>query len=112
MIRSRKDRGFSLIEMVITITVISIMAAVAYPIITGMGDAAKLSEAETKARSVELRMQAYAERVPDANANWQAVNNHQRLNLIGLGGADIYVEGYTITLPANITGSVTVTPTQ
>ena len=64
-----KKKGFTLIELMVVILIVSILAAVAIPIMRGRIDAAKWSEGRAMAGTVATSLRAYAaEKGDDQNA--------------------------------------------
>jgi type IV pilus assembly protein PilA len=55
-----KKRGFTLIELMVVILIVSILAAVAVPIMRGRIDAAKWSEGKAMAGTLSTSLRAYA----------------------------------------------------
>lgn len=55
-----KERGFTLIELIIVITVIAILAAIAIPICNNYTTRSKVSNAEHEARSFVKKLQLYS----------------------------------------------------
>ena len=51
LIRERKERGFTLIELVIVLAVLGVLAAIGIPQLTGLQDQAELQGAATNAAS-------------------------------------------------------------
>ena len=65
--RSRK--GFTLVELMVVILIVSILAAVAIPILRGRIDAAKWSEGKASIGSIATAIRAYhAEKGPNGTA--------------------------------------------
>lgn len=55
-----RKKGFTLIELIVVILIVSILAAVAIPIMRGRIDAAKWSEGRAMAGTVATSLRAYA----------------------------------------------------
>ena len=65
-----KKRGFTLVELMVVILIVSILAAVAVPIMRGRIDAAKWSEGKAMAGTLETSLRAYyAEKGATGDAN-------------------------------------------
>lgn len=65
-----KKRGFTLVELMVVILIVSILAAVAVPIMRGRIDAAKWSEGKAMAGTLATSLRAYyAEKGSDGVAN-------------------------------------------
>ena len=62
----RNERGFTLIELIITILIVSILAAIGLPILNSRVNAAKWTEAKAKAGAIRSAVSAFvAERETD-----------------------------------------------
>lgn len=63
----KKTRGFTLIELMVVILIVSILAAVAIPILRGRIDAAKWSEGKAMAGTIATALRAYAAEKGETN---------------------------------------------
>ena len=78
-----KKRGFTLVELMVVILIVSILAAVAVPIMRGRIDAAKWSEGKAMAGTLATSLRAYyAEKGSDGVAN-------PSLTLLGFSASDL-----------------------
>jgi len=96
-------KGFTLIELMITVAIISILASVAYPSYTQYVLRAKRGDAKAALLSVQLAEEKY-------RANNPSYGTLAQLGLDPMTSSDGY---YTITIPAAPTGavySITATP--
>ncbi|HDL20338.1 MAG TPA: prepilin-type N-terminal cleavage/methylation domain-containing protein [Nitrospirae bacterium] len=59
MIRFNKDRGFTLIEVLLVVVILGILAAIAIPAYTGYMRNAKRTEAKTNIQSLRLLLEQY-----------------------------------------------------
>jgi len=113
--------GFTLIELMVVILIVSILAAVAVPIMRGRIDAAKWSEANMSAGAIRSSVRTYiAEKGPDY-ANYTeiegsldaagAVYSKLRFGSSDLNGSYFNQEDYVVSdvNPDNVTCVVTVT---
>lgn len=83
---SRRKRGFTLVELMVVILIVSILAAVAVPIMRGRIDAAKWSEGKAMAGTLATSLRAYsAER--GATGTYSA--NIPSLTTLGFAESDL-----------------------
>ncbi len=87
----RKMKGFTLVELMVVILIVSILAAVAIPILRGRIDAAKWSEGKAMMGTIATAIRAYhAEKGPTGD---------EPASIIGSGDTDL---GFT---EADLTGT-------
>ena len=90
---SRSDRGFSLIELLLTVTVLGTVIAMAVPVMTDMTAAIKLNEA---ARLVERELQGARLKSVSVNRslrvrlNCPGAGYIRRVEVIGTGAIGMY----------------------
>lgn len=58
----RRDRGFTLIELIVVVIVLSVLAAIAYPIYTGYLEKSRTSEAVARLGAIMKAAKAYYQR--------------------------------------------------
>lgn len=63
---TRKNKGFTLIELMVVILIVSILAGVAIPLMQGRIDSAKWSEANAAAGTIRTAIRAYFAENPTA----------------------------------------------
>ena len=67
----RSGRGFTLIELMVTVLIVAILAGVAIPIIRGRLNAARWSEGKAMMGSIATVLRCYAvERGASPDGNW------------------------------------------
>jgi len=116
-IKIEKQKGFTLIELMIVIFIVGIMAAVAIPIMRGRIDSAKWSEGLAGASTIRSAARAFcAERGTDWTGIWANVTLADiGLNVTnGVGGDDLdgrYFtnESYVFVFTAYNTYTITIT---
>jgi len=59
MISAREERGFTLIELMVVITILAILAAIVAPRIIGRTDEAKVTEATVQIKNFETALKLY-----------------------------------------------------
>lgn len=99
-LRSRRARGFTLIELMIAVAIVGILAAVAYPSYTDYVRKSRRADA----RSALLDIAARQER------RFSQLNNYSS-NLADFGYSSTSVNGYTLALSGASTSVFTVTAT-
>ena len=89
----RPKKGFTLIELMVTILIVAILAAVAIPIMRGRRDAAKWSEGKAMMGSIATVLRCYAvERGASPGGNWPPT-----LAGLGLVASDLAGTYFTLT---------------
>ena len=121
LIRERKERGFTLIELVIVLAVLGVLAAIGIPQLTGLQDQAELQGAATNAASEIGNLFAQDLAVDeldgsgDSGVNWGAdsVCNEAGLSdsgIIAALGSDFTIsdgsDGVEITVPTIEDGEI------
>ncbi len=91
-----RKTGFSLIELMIVIVIVSILAVVAVPILRGWADTAKWSEAKAAMGSIATSLRCYAAR------NGESGTYPPSLTTLGfveddLKGGHFVIDDYSIT---------------
>ena len=110
-----KRKGFTLIELMVVILIVSILAGVAIPLMQGRIDAAKWSEANAAAGTVRTAIRAYfAERPTLASALSGTLAVAATQNALGFGANDLTgtyfaPANYTITSVDGTTGIAVIT---
>lgn len=64
--RRKRQKGFTLIEMIVVIAILGILAAIVVPRLAGFSDRAKASACETEARTVLTALAAMYAEDPDS----------------------------------------------
>ncbi len=102
----RKDRGFTIVELLIVIIVIAILAAIVIVAYQGITAKANASKAQTNAVSVQKKVEAYA--ADSGNGNGQYPTGAAGYN--GGSGVAAPVTGVTVqsTDPTSTNGTTTV----
>ncbi len=112
----KKDRGFTIVELLIVIVIIAILAAIVIVAYNGITNRAKTSKALSAAQAVQQKAGAYNAEVgyyPDAGADLTGAASSLSYNLTGVtfAGADIVAAPadentvYITTCPASSTAS-------
>ena len=87
------QQGFTLIELVVTILIVAILAAVAIPIIRGRIDAAKWSEGKAMMGSIATSLRVYAiEKGAVPKGNWPPTSVE-----LGFHAGDLTGKYFTLT---------------
>jgi len=85
---SRRKKGFTLVELMVVILIVSILAAVAVPIMRGRIDAAKWSEGKAMAGTLGTALRAYAaEKGAAPTGSYGA--NQPSLTALGFAASDL-----------------------
>lgn len=98
-----KRKGFTLIELMVVILIVSILAGVAIPLMQGRIDAAKWSEANAAAGTIRTAVRAYfaedpvaAQALSSASLGTDTVRNTLGFNVADLTGTYFAPANYTI----------------
>ncbi len=83
----KAKKGFTLIELMVVILIVSILAAVAIPIMRGRIDSAKWSEGKAMAGTIASALRAYAAEQP-FNEDTPAYANPADLTALGFSDSD------------------------
>ena len=108
-------KGFTLIELLVVILIVSILAAVAIPIMRGRIDSAKWSEGKAMMGTIGTALRAYyAEKGEDGVANPSLANlGFAAGDLTGTYFSDAdfgWVASYTIAATPPVSFTITATP--
>lgn len=112
-----KAKGFTLVELMVVILIVSILAAVAIPILRGRIDAAKWSEGKSMMGTIATAIRAYnAEQGPNGTAPTAIVGTCATcLNFLAADLTGTYFQSGDFTMAVTsmnpITFTVTCTPT-
>ena len=112
-----RKKGFTLIELMVVILIVSILAGVAIPLMQGRIDAAKWSEANAAAGTIRTAIRAYfAERPTDAAALSGDMSDADNLADLGFSASDLTgtyfaPSNYTITSVDGSSGIAVITVT-
>lgn len=112
----KKDRGFTIVELLIVIIIIAILAAIVIVAYNGITNRAKASKALSAAQAVQQKAGAYNAELgyyPDAGSLLTGATSDKSYNLTGVtfAGSDITTAPanentvYMTTCPASSTGS-------
>lgn len=95
MVRQHNKGGFSLIEIIVVISVLAIIVGLAVPNFGGMDEAAAAQRAVDYAQAINIAKASYDLEIPTAEASWDATVND----------ADRYLDirGYMSNAPADYT---------
>jgi prepilin-type N-terminal cleavage/methylation domain-containing protein len=86
-------KGFTLIELMVVILIVSILAAVSIPIMRGRIDAAKWSEGRAMMGTIATALRAYgAEKGPEPDGDWPPT-----LTQLGFQTGDLEGTYFTLT---------------
>lgn len=101
------SRGFTLIELMVTVVIAGILAAVAYPAFTAhvqrsrRADAVALLSAVTQAQErYRTNRVEYAHSMSDLGMTSSSITNHYTLTFAGVGNPASWVAGYVVTASA------------
>ena len=112
-----KRKGFTLIELMVVILIVSILAGVAIPLMQGRIDAAKWSEANAAAGTIRTAVRAYTaeQGVTQAQTDLNGQNLTAVSTLLGFNAADLtgtyFVPGDYVITSVNADGVAVVTVT-
>lgn len=106
MIRRKKDRGFTLIELMIVIAVIGILAIVLVPKVGMVKTQAKTAGIETNMRAVEGYIQSNINKWANSGKTIAQVN----ADIIAAFGAEQIANPFTSTLKTPVAGTVITDP--
>lgn len=99
----KKDRGFTIVELLIVIVVIAILAAIVIVAYNGVQNRAKTSAAQSTAQSVQQKLEAYNAENGSYPATWSAMQTPTT--------ASWYITGVTLKTTAGDPGSTDTTST-
>lgn len=111
----KKSKGFSAVEIILTIAVMGIVAAVGIPLFIGVRSNMARSNAMNNATLIDTAVTAYKQDVRNAAANYTGAADKYAL-LKGAGYlqgapstlASMADDGYTYTMPATVNDTTTV----
>ncbi len=113
-----RRKGFTLIELMVVILIVSILAGVAIPLMQGRIDSAKWSEANAAAGTVRTAVRAYhAEKGATASATLasKAMDDSTTQGLLGFSSTDLtgtyFVPGDYVITSVSGTGVAVITVT-
>jgi len=95
---NKKDRGFTLIELIVVIAILAILAVIAIPRLSGFSESARqASDKETAAVICNAAAMYYASNpdmaAPASSADW--IGLLEGVNLINAGDDDLSSNGFT-----------------
>jgi type IV pilus assembly protein PilE len=97
----RRQRGLTLLELMMVVAVIGILAAVAYPSYVDSMNKARRSDAFAALNSIQLKQ-----------GKWRANNVAYSSSITAIGAANLSPDGhYTLSIPSASTGAFTATAT-
>ena len=101
--KTRKQKGFTLIELMVVILIVGILAAVAVPMMRGRIDAAKWSEGAASAGTIRTAVRTYAAEKGITQANTDLTGKTVDAVLAELGFTAGDLTGTYFTAPSAFT---------